>query len=70
MLKLALNKSMRPCGDEQGINKLWPKLELAMSSDFHYYESRATICESILKIHIKRSFVGNRFKQKKHLYLI
>ena len=70
MLKLALNKSMRPSGDEQGISKLWPKLEFAMSSDFHYYESRATICESILKVHIKRSFVGNRFKQKKHLYLI
>ena len=52
----------------QGINKLWPKLELAMSSDFHYYESRATICESILKIHIKRSFVGNRFKQKTFVF--
>ena len=49
---------------------------------FHYYESRATMCESILEIssiftfslmkHVKHSFVGDSFetKKKKHFYLI
>ena len=48
---------------------------------FHYYEGRATMCESILKIssifafslmkHVKHSFVGYSFETKKiYIYLI
>ena len=51
-----------------------------MSSDFHYYKSRAPMCESILKILSILTFLSDitnetplrrrSFQTKKHFYLI
>ena len=58
------------------------KLKLHSLLFFHYYESRATMCESIFKklsnftffsdiTYMKNSFLGDRLKRrKKHFYFI